>query len=419
MADAIIFISQSYLQFATRQTLEMISDLTETVLILHDSETVDPFLKPFIKAVHHVPGSLNLSLRPALSHNEVKALVSGYADRHGGPDRIRIFCQQEDNVELAALIREELGIPGDRPGLVSAFRNKLVMKDRVSQHRPEALPAYAPFNQELCRADPARYFELLHTHFGDKFVIKPTSAAGSFNVSIVESFDDFLHAWTLINEESHDFEYEVNEFIDGKMYQCDSLVIDGKVYFSGILELGCSNFDFVQGKPLSVYPVTSQTLYDRLFAFNQDIISALGFANGSTHHEIFQKSDGSLIFLEIAARVPGGLGVPYHAANSSINLIDANLLLAIGRDIPRTIVPDMRNNVISALLPVGNGTIRALNSPDIASRFTIDWYVKEGMEVTSRSLVDSAGVLMAFNDNPDILRSDFEKLQQYVPVTCS
>lgn len=124
-------------------------------------------------------------------------------------------------------------------------------------------------------------------------------------------------------------------------------------------------------------------------------------------------------FIEIAARVPGGVGVRFHELNSGVNLIDACLWLALGDPLADTVTPVPRNNVVLAYLPVGHGTIVALSEPDVASPYTIEWRVRVGDVVDSRSLLDIAGILTLVNDDPSVLRRDFERLGGYVPVTCA
>ncbi|WP_287814132.1 ATP-grasp domain-containing protein, partial [Pseudomonas sp.] len=257
----------------------------------------------------------------------------------------------------------------------------------------------------------------LAERLGLPLVLKPVNAAGSFEVSIIGNEAEFTRAREQVMASPFHFDYEVDEFIDGAMFQCDSFVVDGEIRYCGVLELGCTNFDFVQGKPLSVIPVADPVLKATLEAFNRDVIAALNFRNGSTHHEVFvDRRRGYPVFLEIAARVPGGIGVPYHEKNSDINLIDANLYLVAGAAALEQIRPREKNNVVSALLPLRKGRISQLNEPPIASAYSIDWKVAPGMVVDSRSLADTAGILTFCNDDPTVLRADFDALQHYVPT---
>ena len=59
-----------------------------------------------------------------------------------------------------------------------------------------------------------------------------------------------------------------------------------------------------------------------------------------------------------------------------------------------------------------------LNEPAIESRYEIVWNIQVGAVVNSRSLVDNAGILTLYNDDKVTLRRDFQRLQDYIPVTC-
>ncbi|MCW5220207.1 ATP-grasp domain-containing protein [Verminephrobacter aporrectodeae subsp. tuberculatae] len=418
MVKTLVFITQAYVNFASDAALEKVRSKVRTVLVLYRDEVVNARIARHMDDIVRVGGALTDNVRPVLSVEEMLVLVEHEIGQAGNADAVRVFCQEECNVLGAATIRVTLDIPGDSPDMVQRFRDKLEMKEAVAKHGVR-VPAYEKLDRNRLSAEPQAYYDALVEKLGKRLVVKPTRAAGSFNVTVVESYEDFFVARKVVEDEIFRFEYEVDEFISGTMYQCDSFVRNGIVVFSGILELGCSNFDFVQGKPLSVYPAIPEALRQRLFQFNQDVVTALGFENGSTHHELFfNEADGSIVFLEIAARVPGGIGVPFHEKNSHVNLIDANLYYTVDPAWLSDIQPIVSNNVVSALLPVGHGTVVQLNEPEIESRYEIVWNIQPGAVVNSRSLVDNAGILTLYNDDRIVLRRDFERLQHYVPVTC-
>ncbi|NUP51990.1 MAG: ATP-grasp domain-containing protein [Catenulispora sp.] len=422
MIQSLVLVTQNYLHFAGRQTLADIASRVRLSIVLEPEEVLNPHVAPYIAEVHRLKGRTERNLQPSFDAEDLAALARREIAAAGGdPHAVRLFCQHEDNVLPTAQARAATGIPGDGPDLVSRFRDKILMKEALADKFPDALPKYRPLAVERAAADAQAYYAELVAQLGTrKLVVKPTCGAGSLNVAIITGPQDLRAAAERIQTDERAFDYEVDEFLEGTMHQCDSFVRDGEVIFSGILELGCSNFDFVQGKPLSVYPVTDPGDYQRLFDFNQAVVTALGFRDGSVHHELFVRRDPDgvpvLKFVEIAARVPGGLGVPFHERNSGINLIDENLRLALGAaERPGFRI---RNDVVSALLPVGHGTVVALNEPKISSEYSIAWRVAVGDVVDSRSLIDNAGILTLTNSDAAVLRRDFESLQQYVPVTC-
>lgn len=424
MIENVVLVTQNYFQFASEPVLRRAAAQARLTVVLHEGEPVHPRLAPHVAQVHRLTGRLQHNLQPSFSPDELAGIVAGELHQVGDdPSRLALFCQHEDNVLPTAQVRELFGIAGDRPELVHRFRDKVAMKQALAVRMPQVLPRYRMLSMERIAEDAAGYHRELLAELGSaRLVVKPTAGAGSLNVAIVSSAADLVEIARRVGADFREFEYEVDEMLDGVMYQCDSFVRAGKVVFSGILELGCSNFDFVQGQPLSVYPVSDAALYRTLFDYNQDVVTAMGFRDGSTHNELFvsRTADGTPKprFVEIAARVPGGLGVPFHERNSGINLLDANLLLTLGAPEVDGIDPRRRDNVVSALLPVGKGTVIARNEPAVTSPYTIDWRVEVGDTVDSRSLIDNAGILTMTNDDTAVLRKDFESLAKYVPVTC-
>ncbi|EGH02926.1 MULTISPECIES: ATP-grasp domain-containing protein [Pseudomonas syringae group genomosp. 2] len=393
MIKTIVFLTPHYLNFASEKALQTLGRDCRTVLIAYHADVLPPLLE-----------------------RNVSQVVRVDADLQRNTSSLRIFCQEECHVELAAQLREEFGLEGDTQAIVANFRDKVLMKHAVSQ-KGIRIPEFVPLDHVRLSAEPQAYYAELTARLGLPLVLKPVDAAGSFEVSIIRNEAEFNKAREQVLASPYHFDYEVDEFIDGDMFQCDSFVVDGQIRYCGVLELGCTNFDFVQGKPLSVIPVADSALRATLEAFNRDVIAALNFRNGSTHHEVFvDRKRGYPVFLEIAARVPGGIGVPYHEKNSDINLIDANLYLVAGAAALDDIKPNEKNNVVSALLPLRKGRISQLNEPPISSAYDIDWRVAPGMVVDSRSLADTAGILTLYNADPLVLRADFEALQQYVPT---
>ncbi|MBN3561106.1 ATP-grasp domain-containing protein [Aliamphritea spongicola] len=368
----------------------------------------------------HVGGDCLSTLRPALEFGAIAERIEAEIGLLGSAEGISIYCQQEDNLMVAARLRQAYGIAGDRPEQVELFRDKLAMKNRVGQSIIGSIPRHRRFDMQRYRDNCHGYFQILSEYLGPRMVIKPVSGAGSVNVAIIESYSDFEAFGALLDETHYGFEYEVDEFISGTMYQCDSVIVDGGVKFSSVLELGCTNFEFVQGQPLSFMPSIPAELSDLLKDFNRQVLAALGLENGITHHEFFYDHEsGKITFLEIAMRVPGTIVVPLHADNCGINLMDCSLYLAANKRWLNTLQTTVKNDRFAALLPVGHGEVTRLHQPDLESDFGIDWFVSEGTSVDLTDTVqDQAGVLRVYNTDPRALRRDFKRLQHFTATTC-
>jgi hypothetical protein len=418
MNKILVLISQAYLNFASYDVLKKISKYTTIILFIHESEEVLPNLSGCISKIYKIKGSIKSSLRPVFDADEICQKLSLDIDNIYGNDDVSVFCQQEDNVLVAAQVRQFFALAGDYPDLVTLFRDKVLMKNHLSQAMKNHVPKFEILDLERIEENTQDYYQYLVDNLGHKMVLKPTSAAGSFNVKIISSYRDLCDAIKIVKDENYQFQYEIDEYISGKMYQCDSLVYQGEVLYSGISELNCTNFEFVQGSPLAIYLVSDPDLYRKLYDFNQEVIKNFGFRNGSTHHEIFVSDQGEPIFLEIAARVPGGIGVPFHQANNEINLIDENLLMLTLPAEMMGYVECKTCHTVLALLPVGHGRVVALNEPNLSCDYKIDWNLHIGQIVDSKSLVDTAGMLSFWSDDEQLLKREFYNIKNYQPVTC-
>ncbi|MFM0288749.1 ATP-grasp domain-containing protein [Paraburkholderia megapolitana] len=415
----VVYITTNYLQWATSAVIASVRESgVRMVLITYKGEPVNPNLAPYFDQIIPVDAALDEGVRPVLHFAEVLFAVKREIQLVGGSHAIRLLCQEEGNVHHVAKVREQLGIIGDTATMVERFRNKLIMKQAVADAGIR-IPKHCAFDFNAYKTAPEHYYEKLREQLGPRLVLKPVDAAGSLNVSIIDQFADLKMACAGLEISPYVFDYEVDEFIDGVMYQTDSFVHQGRIEFAGTFELGCTNFDFVLGKPLTGFPALDPALKKKLEDYNTRVIQALGMQNGCTHHEFFlDRKTGEPIFLEIACRAPGGVGVYFHIKNKNFNLMDAYLIQNAAPHMLEALKVETRDNVVAALLPVGHGRVVSLQEPDVKSSYDIRWLIETGRLVDSRTIADAAGILTMHNNDLTQLRVDFEALQSYQPVVC-
>lgn len=67
-----------------------------------------------------------------------------------------------------------------------------------------------------------------------KVIIKPKQGMGDENTYVVENGHDLQKILPIISKNI--MEYEVEEFIEGDFYHCDTLIQDGKVVFCSFMK---------------------------------------------------------------------------------------------------------------------------------------------------------------------------------------
>lgn len=418
MTQTLILVTQTYMAFATPEIWARIASKTRLVLVLREGDTPLPAIAPHAAQIYFVPMAREKNCLPVLQVEPLCDALKAEVERAGSPDGIRVICQDEINNLNVGRCRERLGIPGDRPEVLRKFRNKIAMKEAVAA-AGVAVPRYRALDPAR-GGDAAAYYRELKEILGGKLVLKPVESAASFGVMIVDDEAGFVAAMAEIVRDFGHLEYEVDEFVDGTLYQCDSYVRKGELVYSSVLEINCPGFEFIGGKPLGVFPIPEGTLRSKLADMNRCVLSALGLDEGAMHLEAFvDRHTREPVFLEVAARVVGGIGVPFHRANSNVNLVDLVIASAMeDGSFERMFRPTPNDDTVYALLPLRLGEIVELLEPEVESQYHIDWKVAPGMKVEPRSLIENAGFLMLRNPDRDALRRDFDRLNTYVPVRC-
>jgi hypothetical protein len=209
-----------------------------------------------------------------------------------------VVAIHEKMLTFAAQLRHDYGLPGMDPVTTALFRDKVLMKQRVAACGAAELPTFHPLDriEDLAGIDWSS---------GPK-VIKHRRGLGASEVHIVGSLTeatDLVHGLQITPGE-----YEVEEYIDGPVYHCDAIVLDGKVVFSAASEYISTPADYRRSGLLGSVTVTDPEISTALAALNERVLTALGIRDGVTHLEAIRRGDGTLFFCEVAGR-PGGAAV--------------------------------------------------------------------------------------------------------------
>jgi hypothetical protein len=210
----------------------------------------------------------------------------------------RIITLDEYDVEMGAFLREHLRMPGMGLSATKLFRDKLAMRVAI-QAAGLREPQFSP----VINHDDIREWTW---RVPAPWVLKPRLEAGAMGIKRVYNDGDL---WRLIEELGDQQSFRVLEqFVPGDVYHVDAMTVNGETIFSNVSRYG--------RPPLAVSHdggvFMTYTLPDEhpeaqeLFAFNKQIIKALGHTHGPTHAEFIKgHADGQFYFLEIAARVGG------------------------------------------------------------------------------------------------------------------
>ena len=204
----------------------------------------------------------------------------------------------EFDLEIAALLREHMQLPGMGESATRLFRDKLSMRTRA-RAAGLRVPEFTPV------LNHAEIDHFLRNTTGP-WLIKPRTNASAIGIHKIHQPEDI---WPILDQLGDAQSHHVLEcFIPGDIFHVEGVTWQGSVLFG---------LPFIYGQPpmqtMHEGGIFSTRTLDRadptavaLLSFHRKLLTALGMHTGVTHTEFIRAhADDSLYFLETAARVGG------------------------------------------------------------------------------------------------------------------
>ncbi|WP_182877833.1 ATP-grasp domain-containing protein [Microbispora sp. H10670] len=238
------------------------------------------------------------------------------AERYGRFDGVAALS--EFDVLTAALLREEFGAPGPGADLVRAFKDKIVMKERLAK-RGLPVPRFMELGASTTIAE-------ITAGIGFPLVLKPRAEAGSVGVRIIRDEEELAAELDGLDVTA----FECEEFVSTEIYHADGVLSGGLPHFLSVSGYVNTPLDFLRGRPLGSATLDPGPLRDEIREFAVACLRALGLETGCFHLEVIRRPDGGLVFLEAGMRA-GGAEVPYvHRELHGIDLVTESFRTVLG-----------------------------------------------------------------------------------------
>lgn len=224
----------------------------------------------------------------------------------------RIVALDDFDVELAAMLREYLHVPGMGETTARAFRDKLAMRSRARSAGIPCPDFVHVLNQQAVAEWAARV--------APPWLLKPRSQAAAIGIRKLHSVDELWPAIEALGD-TH-AEALLEQFVPGSVYHVDSIVFDRRVRFDVASRYATPPIAVAHEGGIFV----TQTLDAAdpaaapLRAMNARVLESFGLRRGASHTEFIHGADDRWYFLETSARVGGAYIVDVIEAASGINL---------------------------------------------------------------------------------------------------
>ena len=300
------------------------------------------------------------------------------------PEQLRFLTNDESCELLCARLAEHFGTDGWPAARLLPFVDKMASKAALAGSGLR-LPRHLRFDRDEHAADPRGYCERIAAEIGFPMVVKPVDRYASMDVRRLDG-PAALRAWASWASSPKDRNsYEVDEFVSGTLYNFDALVQDGRVVWSNV----CANLnpcmEFAAGRSLGVWTLPADDpAAVRVTEFGHRALEALRPPDGGVHMEVFGTPDGELVFLEVAARPPGGEMRAVYLRTHVVDIDLAHYLLRAGE--PYAVRPRPTGELGAwVITPRRAGRVSAVDVPALRSEHTVRVHVSVGETVARAS----------------------------------
>jgi biotin carboxylase len=275
----------------------------------------------------------------------------------------RIVALDDFDVELAAMLREYLFVPGMGETTARRFRDKLAMRRRA---RSVGLPCPS-FVHTLNDAEIAAWTN----DVPPPWVLKPRSSAAALGIRRLVSSDDLWRALEILGDGRAD--YLLEQFIPGDVFHVDSIVFGLEVRFACV-----SRYEtppLVVAHDAGIFVTRTLPAGDPNVAapeqLNARVLQAFGLLRGVSHTEFIRARDGAWYFLETSARVGGAYIVDVVEAATGVNLWREWARLEIAGEDGTYVAPPRRDRcsgIVLSLARQEEPDMSAYTDPEIVVR---------------------------------------------------
>ena len=290
------------------------------------------------------------------------------------------------------------------------YANKITMKGALHNSGVRC-PKYVKFDDVKYHADSVAYLQKLSQMISFPMFAKPIDQAGSIGTALIKDFNE-LQAWCAVKDS--DKLFEIDEYVDGVLYHCDTFIKNNQIIHTQVSMYLNPCFDFTRGKPVGSITLPNDSEdFLRIKEFNEKTLMAMIMPkNAITHLEVIKKSDGKLVFVEVAARPPASMVPKTYKIHLGVSIMEAHVLMQIDSEY----MPNIKYGPYSAFViyPKLKGVVDKFNEPIISSKFEISYNIKLGDRLVAADKVrDIAGAILFSNESSDELMRDYLSLDQF------
>lgn len=246
-----------------------------------------------------------------------------------------------DVPKTVSRVAEYLGLPGIDARAADILSDKSLMKAAF-----QAASISTPSQWEAGRDWEAR--NSLRAAESGSYIVKPADGRGSIGVLVARSVREIPSLLSRSAIESGSSRFVIEEFVEGKQYSVEGIVVDSKFCLVGVAERNYSRLaEFAphiieDGGDISETP--DSILHAKFAEVMQSVADAVELDDGPLKGDLVVSPRGGVQVIEVAGRLSGGWfashQIPYA---TGLDLMGFSILQALGETIPKESLIASRN----------------------------------------------------------------------------
>ncbi len=296
----------------------------------------DGYIPIVYDANKNCPGFKNTSVvKRIISIDDIESIVGDARKMSKKHNIVGALTAGTDFSTTVAAINQELGLNGNSYDVALSSKNKILMREKLEKHGIKQ-PKF--FKITSCE----EAVKLLHKYKSTikNWVLKPVDSMGARGVFFIDdsnSEDDINHFMKESEVFTKQDYYILEEYIDSHELSIDALVVNGKVFITGVADR------FISKPPYFVEfgHLMYSTLENDLVKVGKEIffkgIQALGLKTGAAKGDIrvrYENGKPVGYIGEIASRLSGGIMSAYtYPYATGVNLMKNVIEVAVNNRI--------------------------------------------------------------------------------------
>jgi glutathione synthase/RimK-type ligase-like ATP-grasp enzyme len=289
----------------------------------------------------------------------------------------RVVALEDFDVEVAAMLREHLRVPGLGDSGARFFRDKLAMRIRARE-AGLAVPAFCGI------INHKKISEFLEQGPGP-WVLKPRSMAGALGIKKLVNREEL---WPILDSLGDaQSNYLIESFVSGPVCHVDSVVSKGRVVFAVASQYGRPPMETSHDGGIFSTRILDRDseLAKELVRQNALVLAAMGLECGVSHTEfILGPESGEVFFLETSCRVGGAFIAELVQAATGLNLWAEWAKVELADAYPAPVSENNYAGLLISLARQEKPDTSAYSDPEIGWRLDLAHHV--GLLVKSPSL---------------------------------